>query len=155
MKVTARDVMITPYTTLLPSLYLPAAFQVFKQASTVEGELQGMIVVDEEGHLVGVLSMYDIFLFFLPKHIQIWGTIEDINFFELMDNAYEKAKNVRVDEVMTRDPISITPDTPLMSILDLIIKKHIRKIPVIEDGKVVGLIYAANVFYHLVDQVSE
>lgn len=154
MRVTARDVMITPYATLLPSLYLPAAFEMFKKASTVEGELQGMMVVDEEGHLVGVLSMYDIFLYFVPKHIQVWGSIEDIDFSELMDKAYEKAQNVRVEDVMTKDPISITPDTPLMSILDLIIKKHIRRIPVIDDDKVVGLIYAANVFYHLVNQVS-
>lgn len=98
--------------------------------------------------------MYDIFLFFVPENIQIWGAIEDIDFFELMDKAYDKAKNVRVEDVMTKDPITITPDTPLMSILDLIIKKHIRKIPVVEDEKVVGLIYAANVFYHLVNQVN-
>ncbi len=155
MTVTASDVMITPHMTLLPDLSLPDAFKRFKEASTVEGELQGMIVCNAEGKLVGVLAMYDVFLSFVPKNIQVWGAMEDIDFFELIEKSYDKIKNVSVAEVMTKDPISVTPSTPLLSILDLIIKKHIRRIPVVEDKKVVGLIYAANVFYHLVNQVSE
>lgn len=154
MNVTAKDVMITPHATLLPSLHLPEAFHAFKEASSVEGELQGMIVVDEEARLVGVLSMYDIFLFCVPKNVEVWGAMEDIEFYGLMDKVCEKAKTIKVEDVMTSDPISITPGTPLMAILDLIIKKHIKRIPVVEDDKVVGLIYAADVFYHLMDQLS-
>jgi CBS domain-containing protein len=155
MKVTARDVMITPYATLLSSLYLPKALKMFKKVSEVEGEIYGMMVVDEKGHLTGVLSMYDIFLFCVPRHIQMWGAMEDIDFFALLDNAYEKAKNTRVEDIMTKEPVTITPDTPLLSILDIIIKKHIRRIPVVEADKVVGIVYASNVFYHLVDKVSD
>ncbi len=154
MNVTAKDIMMTPYATLRPNLYLPEALQLFKEASAVEGELQGMMVVDEDGHLVGVLSMYDIFLLFVPKHIQVWGAMEDIDLVALMDRIYKKAKKIRVEDVMTTDPVSITPDTPLMAILDVIIKKHIRRLPVVEDEKVVGLVYAVSVFYHMVDQVS-
>lgn len=155
MTVTASDVMITPHMTLLPELSLPDAFSRFVEASSVEGELQGMIVVDSDEKLVGVLSMYDVFLSFVPKNIQVWGNMEDIDFYELMEKSYDKIKNVCVADVMTREPISITPSTPLLSILDLIIKKHIRKIPVVENDKVVGLIYAANVFYHLVNRVKK
>lgn len=154
MNITAKDIMITPHAMLLPSLYLPEAFQLFIKASVAEGEVYGMMVMDEEGHLVGVLSMYDIFLLFLPKNIQLWGAMEDIDFFALMDKTFEKIKNIRVEDIMTKDPISITPDTPLISILDVIIKKHIRRIPVVEDEKVIGLVYASNVFNHLIDKGS-
>ena len=154
MEVRAKDVMITPYATLRPSHYLPEAFEIFKKASEVEGELQGMIVKDDNGHLVGVLSMYDVFLFFVPRHIPVWGAMEDIDFMELMDKAYEKARTIRVEQIMTRDPISVTPETSLVAILDLIIKRHIRKIPVVEADTFVGLIYAADVFYYLVDRVN-
>jgi len=154
VNVTAKDIMSTPHGMLSPSLYLPEAFQLFKKASAAEGEVYGMMVMDEAGHLVGVLSMYDVFLLFLPKHIQVWGAMENIDFYALLDKTSEKIKNIRVGDIMTKDPISITPDTPLLAILDVIIKNHIRRIPVVEDEKVVGLVYAANVFYHVVDQVS-
>ena len=49
---------------------------------------------------------------------------------------------------MTTDLITITPDTHLLHILDIMIKKHVRRIPVIEDGEVIGMVYISRVFYH-------
>lgn len=155
MSVTAKDLMITPHAVLQPHFSLPKAFRLFQEASEVEGEVYGMIVVDESEMLVGVLSMYDVFLHFLPRSVQIWVAMEDINFLALMERLYDKAKGVRVEDLMTRDPVSITPGTPLLAVLDVLIRKHIRRIPVVEDEKVVGLVYASNVFYHLVNQVSD
>lgn len=155
MKVTASDLMITPSATLRPDMLLPEAFKVFHQAFAVEGEVFGIVVVDHDEKLVGVLSMYDVFLLFLPKNIQVWGAMEDIDFQALSEKTCDKVKSIKVEDVMTEDPVAITPETPLVSILDVIVKKHIRRIPVVSDGKMVGLVYAANVFYHLMDQVIE
>ena len=55
---------------------------------------------------------------------------------------------------MTTDLITITPDTHLLHVLDIMIKKHVRRIPVMEDGEVIGMVYISRVFYHLLDKLT-
>ena len=63
MKTTAQDVMTTRFHTLMPSISIEAAVKQFKQASQEERrKVFGMMVTDEDGRLVGMLSMYDILL---------------------------------------------------------------------------------------------
>jgi len=39
-------------------------------------------------------------------------------------------------------------------VLDLMIKKHIRRLPVIEEGKIAGIVYISDLFYHLLDRLD-
>ena len=55
---------------------------------------------------------------------------------------------------MSADVITVSPDTHILVIVDIMIKKHIRRIPVIENGEVVGIIYRSAVFYHLLDKFA-
>ena len=155
MSTTAKDLMVTPSSQLRPDLYLPEAFDVFREAFAAEGEVVGLVVVDEKDRLVGVLTMYDIFLFCLPKNIELWGAMEDMELMALVEKTCKKAKGIKVEEVMTLNPVSVTPDTPLPVLLDIFIKNHIRRIPVVEDGRMVGLVYGTFVFCHIMDQVSD
>jgi signal-transduction protein with cAMP-binding, CBS, and nucleotidyltransferase domain len=88
-----------------------------------------MMVTDEDGRLIGMLSMYDILLLIRPKHIQVWGMMEDVDVSGLVDIACQKAKSILVGDIMTPEVLTITPDTHLLVILDIMIKKHIRRIP--------------------------
>jgi CBS domain-containing protein len=38
-------------------------------------------------------------------------------------------------------------------VLDIMIKKHIRRIPVIAEARIQGIIYISDLFYHLLDQL--
>jgi len=42
----------------------------------------------------------------------------------------------------------------LLVILDIMIKKHIRRIPVVEGDKIKGIVYISNLFYHLLDRLK-
>ena len=86
----------------------------------------GLMVTDENDHLVGMLSMYDILLFIQPKHVHIWGEMEDIDPTQLYDERLEKVKSILVGDIMTTEVVTITPDTHLMVIADIMIKKHDR-----------------------------
>jgi CBS domain-containing protein len=154
MRATAKDVMSTKFHTLLPDNPISEAVKMFKKASEEEQKkVFGMMVTNDEDRLIGMLSMYDILLFVRPKHIHIWGMMEDIDIAGLVDNACEKAKSILVGDIMTTDVITVTPDTHLMIILDIMIKKHIRRIPVLEEEKAVGIVYVSNLFYHLLDRL--
>ena len=151
---TAKDVMTTNFHTLQPEIYITEAVKRFKKASEIEQKkVFGMIVTDEDGHLIGMLSMYDILLFMRPKHIHIWGMMEDIDTEGLIDRACEKAKTILVGDIMTTDLITVSKDTHLMMVLDIMIKKHIRRIPVLEEEKAIGIVYISNLFYHLLDRL--
>ena len=151
---TAKDVMSTNFHTLLPDTPITEAVRMFKKASKKEQQkVFGMMVTNEDERLVGMISMYDILLFIRPKHVHIWGMMEDIDTDGLIETACERAKSILVGDIMTTDLITVTPDTHLMMILDIMIKKHIRRIPVLEGEKPVGIVYISNLFYHLLNRM--
>lgn len=156
MKSTARDIMTTTYHTLSPTMSFDQALRGFREASEKEKQsIFGMMVLDENQNLVGVLTIFDILLYIRPKHTQIWGMMEDIDFYdEIIEVAYAKAEAVLVEDIMTSEVITVTPNTHKFMIMDLMVKKHIRRIPVVEDGKVLGIIYLADLFYDLLDKCA-
>jgi len=101
---------------------------------------------------VGMLSMYDILLLIRPKHIHIWGEMQDIDVTGIIDEACRRAKPILVGDIMTTDVVTITPDTHLLMIVDIMIKKHIRRLPVVDNGKVVGIVYLSAVFQRIMEQ---
>ena len=155
MPLTARDVMTPHYHTLKPELTVAEAVTIFQEASLKEGrKIFGMMVTDNENQLVGMLSMYDILLLVRPKHIHLWGNMEDIDISGLLDDACKRAKTIRVGDIMSTDLISVTPDTHAMLLLDLMIQKHVRRIPVLENQAIKGIVYISDLFYRFLDRLT-
>ena len=156
MGITARDVMDTSYSTLSPGMTIGEAVRVFQTAGEEHHQVVfGMVVADAAGRLVGMLSMYDILLVIRPKHIHIWGEIMDVDVTGILDEALRRARPMLVEDIMTTDLITITPDMHLLRIIDIMIKKHVRRLPVLEEGKMVGMVYLSRVFQHLLGEWSE
>ncbi|MGQ9486048.1 MAG: CBS domain-containing protein [Desulfosoma sp.] len=154
MKATAGELMDTQYDTLKPDLPLSEAVRAFRRASTKGRKIFGMMVTDDTGQLIGMLSMYDILLYMRPKHIHIWGDMDDIDVKGIMDMACEKAKSVRVGDIMTTEVVTTTPSSHILRVMDLMIKKHIRRLPVLENGQIRGIIYISDLFYDLLERLS-
>lgn len=155
MALTARDIMETRYWSLSPRQNVQEAFQVFKLAKEESGQtVFGLMVTDEQGRLMGMLSMYDIFLLLRPKHIHIWGEMSDLDIPGIFDAACERIRPVLVGDVMTTDLITITPDTHILHIVDIMITKHVRRLPVLEDGKLLGIVYISRIFQRLMEHMA-
>jgi len=153
MKTTAKDVMKTQFKTLSPDASISQALAVFKKSKSDKETIFGIMVTNEQGSIVGMLSMYDILLFLLPKHVKIWGNISDIEIEGIIESTAGKLKNLLVGDIMTPKIISITPDMHLMMILDIMIKKHIRRLPVVSNDEVIGIVYISDLFNHLIERV--
>jgi len=155
MDITAREVMDTRYSTLSPRMTIGEAFRVFQAAGEERQQtVFGMVVTDAAGQLLGMLSLYDLLLLIRPKHIHIWGEIKDVDVSGILDAALTRARSMLVSDVMTTDLITITPDMHLLRIIDIMIKKHVRRLPVLEDGKMVGIVYLSRVFQQLLERSS-
>ena len=156
MKITARDIMTTRFHTLAPQTPVNEAVKLLVEASEAEGRrIFGLMVVDDRGRLIGMISMYDILLFMRPKHTHIWGMMDDIDLVGIVDRACEKTQSVLVGDIMSTEVVTISPQTHLMMILDLMIKKHIRRLPVTEDGEILGIVYISELFFHILGRFTE
>jgi CBS domain-containing protein len=155
MGLTARDVMDECFQTLRPEMSIAEAVQIFQRAGRASGaKVFGLMVTNAERNLIGMLSIYDIFLLLRPKHIHIWGEMEDLEVSGLLEAACQRAQGVLVGDIMTTEVITITPDTHLLLIIDIMIKKHVRRLPVLEGGKILGIVYISRVFDHLLEKLA-
>jgi len=155
MGVTARDVMDTDFRTVRPENTIAEAVKAFKQASEQRRQkVFGLMVTDARGLLVGMLSLYDMLLLMRPKNIHIWGEMRDIDVTGFIEEACRRARAIRVGDVMTEEVVTITPDTHLLMIVDIMIRKHIRRLPVVDSGKVIGIVYTSTIFYELMERLA-
>jgi CBS domain-containing protein len=156
MKATAASIMTTEFPTLLPETPLTEAIRLFRESSQRHGRrLFGIIVTDKDRHLAGMLSMYDILLYVRPKHIQVWGTMEDLDVAGLIDAASNRIKSILVGDIMTPEVITIGPNVDLFRILDIMIKKHVRRLPVVEAQRIIGIVYISDLFNHLLERIGD
>jgi CBS domain-containing protein len=63
---------------------------------------------------------------------------------EVLATEYVKSHACRVGDIMTREVIAVTPSTPLSDIATTLEKNRIRRVPIVERGKVVGVVSRAN-----------
>jgi CBS domain-containing protein len=149
----ATDVMTTRFMTLNPDNTITEAVKRFEAASQEQGKnVFGLMVTDDTDRLVGMLSMYDILLFVQPRHANIWQELEDEEQAGAFTELLGRVKSIRVGDLMTTDVVTITPKTPLLAIVDIMIKRHIRRLPVVRDQEVVGIVYISDLFYYLLQE---
>lgn len=149
----ASDVMTTRFTTLKPDNTIAETVKFFQTASREQGKnVFGLMVTDETDRLVGMLSMYDILLFVQPRHANIWQELEDAEQANAFRSLLGRVKSIHVGDLMTTDVVTITPQTHLLVIADIMIKRHIRRLPVVRDQEVEGIVYISDLFYHLLQQ---
>lgn len=155
MKVTARDLMSTNFHTLSPEMSITEAVHLFGRASREESrKIFGLMVLNADGKLVGMLSMYDILLFMRPKHIHIWGMMEDIDIEGITESACQKAEAIQVGDIMSSEVVTIGPRAHKFMVLDIMIKKHIRRLPVVENDRLLGIVYISDLFYDVLDRFA-
>jgi len=149
----ARDIMSPRFHTLSPANSIAEAVKMFHIASVEEQKrIFGLMVIDEKDQLVGMLSMYDIIVFIQPKHIHVWSEIEDLEAQAIFGELLDRVKSVRVSDIMTTSVVTVKPQTHVMAIADLMIKRHIRRLPVVDGKNVSGVVYISDLFYHLLEK---
>ena len=107
-------------------------------------KISGMPVVDESGRLVGIISEKDILHGMFP-------TLQDMMEnpvppdFEAMERDYKDVVNLRVVDVMTTKVLTVEQDMPVLKAASIMFRQRIRRIPVAEGGKLIGIISVGDV----------
>lgn len=135
---TASDVMTREVVTALPTDTLRRAAQLMLKRA-----VSGLPVVDAAGRLVGLVSEADLVRpdDAAEKRFHRWLDIlaegEELS-PEIL--ASVDAGNRPVSKVMSKDPITVAVDTPLSDVANLVGRDNVRRVLVVKDGKLVGIV---------------
>lgn len=109
-------------------------------------KISGAPVVDDAGKLLGVVSEKDLFRAIYPSQqefIEAEGSYLD---FEKLEQEAKGAGDKKVAEVMSSRLITATPNTPVLKIGAQMIASGIHRVPVVEGGKVVGMVSRRDIY---------
>lgn len=135
-----RNIMTPRVITIEPDATIAQAVRLMLQH-----RISGLPVVDASGKLVGIVSEGDLLRrteFGTERRRPRW--LEFILGPGHLASEYVHAAGKKVREVMSETVETVTPDTGLDRVVDLMEKHRIKRLPVVEGGKLVGIVTRAN-----------
>jgi len=102
-------------------------------------------VVDEEGKLLGLVAVRDVMIPLYPNYGDYIHDNVHSRDFEEMEEGYLEVMNKPVGDIMTKNPLTVSPSDPILQAASYMGLKHFRRIPVEENGKLVGIISMGDV----------
>ena len=147
----AVDVMVRDVVTVHPETDVADAIKLL-----AERDVSALPVLDDVGNLVGMLSEAD-----LIHRVEIgtekrrpWWQ-EAVTGASTLAADFAKSHGKKVGEVMAGGVISVSEDTPLSEIAALLERKGIKRVPVVKDGKLVGIVSRSNLIQALASVVGQ
>lgn len=136
----AADVMTTKVITVTPEASIRDAAKLMLQY-----RISGLPVLDEMGDLVGIVTEGD-----LLRRGETGTARRHPRWLEFilgpgrLSSEYAHAYGRKIGEVMTPDPVCITEDTSLEDVIETLERRRVKRVPVMRDGKLVGIVSRAN-----------
>jgi CBS domain-containing protein len=141
-----REVMTRDVVTVRPETAIGEAARLL-----VRHGISGLPVVDDRGSLLGILSEGDLIIRQASRPRTPWWR----SFFddgEALAREYQKAVGTTAGEVMTRAVVCVTPDLPLESAAAILHARRLRRLPVLADGRLVGIVSRGDLVRVLADR---
>ncbi|HZV75090.1 MAG TPA: CBS domain-containing protein [Conexibacter sp.] len=121
-----------------------------------ERELPGVPVVNGGGRCIGIVTESDLVLvdeeedLRLPLHIDLFGGTIFLGRLKPFEDRVKKAIASTVADMMTADPLTVAPDTDVHDAARLIAEHRHNRLPVVEHGRLVGVVTRLDVLEALV-----
>ncbi|MDF0642549.1 MAG: CBS domain-containing protein [Nitrospira sp.] len=97
-------------------------------------------VVEGDNRLVGIVTVRDILLPLYPNYGDyIHDNVHSRDFLE-MEEGYHEILTKKVEEVMSRNPLTISSSGPILEAASYMGLKNFRRIPVVDQGRLVGML---------------
>jgi CBS domain-containing protein len=118
--------------------------------------LSGVPVVDAARAVIGVVTEGDLVAARRDRHGK-----DPVAWLELLiapgrlAQDYVRSHARKVSEVTTDAVVSVSPDTPLAEVVALMESRRVKRLPVIEDGRLVGIVSRADLLSALIERLSK
>jgi len=152
-KILASDIMTRDVAVVHPETTLRAAVKLMASR-----RISGLPVVDEDGTVVGMMSEGDVLGW------REGFSEREARWFDLLAEGFELAPDFlrevqkqrrKIKTLMSTNPITVTETTPAREIASLMLAHGIKRVPVMRDGKLVGIVTRADLVRALAQKLSE
>src|SRR5919108_4659468 len=136
MALTVRDIMDADPVTVRPADDVETVVRLLRSH-----ELPGVPVVNEGGRCVGIVTEADLVIadeegdLHLPHYIELFGGIVFLEPLRRYEDRLRKAFASTASDMMTRPPVTVTPDTTAEEAGRIIHETGHNRLPVVEDGR--------------------
>ena len=146
-----KDIMSKDVISVTPETEITKAAKIL-----LEKRINGMPVIDPFGRLVGIICQSD--LVAQQKGIPVPSVFTFLESFipltsrKRLDKEMEKIAALTVKEAMTLEPVTVSPETEIEDVARLMVDKKYHTLPVVEDGRVVGVVGKEDVLKTLLSE---
>ncbi len=132
----ARDVMTPGVVTVSPDAKVPEIAGLL-----LERRISALAVVEPDGKVAGVVSESD-----LMRRPELGTDRPRLRWLQILlspedrERDYVKTHGLRAKDIMTRPAISVAPDAPLTEVVHLMGRRGIKRVLVLEGGRLVGIV---------------
>ena len=147
----ARDIMSTTLLTVERTTPIGDVIRLL-----LDHQISGMPVV-EDGRVVGIISEGDLILRERAQRPRGGMAYLAQQLFEdhaKLAKEYKKAHGLVAEDVMTRAVVTILPGTPVGEIAHLLADRNLKRVPVVEDGRLVGIVSRRDVLRATADRLG-
>lgn len=147
----AADVMVSKVITVGPTTTIQEVASIL-----LANRISAVPVVGEHGELIGIVSEGDLIRRIevgTERHRSWWLGLLASN--RALATEYVMSNARKVADIMTRRVVTATPDTPLGDIATLLEKNFIKRVPIMNDGKIVGIVSRANLVQALASMAKK
>lgn len=136
---TAKDIMTPDPLTATPETDIAQAASILLQ-----NDINGLPVIDQDGHLVGILCQSDLVSlqkkFPLPSVFTFLDGFLPLSSTSTMEKEIQKIFASTVADAMTPSPVTVQVDTPVDDIAGLMVDRKFHSLPVMDGDKLVGMV---------------
>jgi mannitol/fructose-specific phosphotransferase system IIA component (Ntr-type)/predicted transcriptional regulator len=144
---TASDIMEPVTHSLKLETPLDEAVHILSEARD-----EGVPVFDNRGKLVGELTTREVLLLGMPKYMDLLANPEMLSAFEPFENYFRQEHQLHVRDIMRRDFARVLPSTQIVTVAHMMITQNRRRVYVMEDDKVDGVIYRKSILVRVMSQ---
>ncbi len=146
---TARDIMTRDVITVEPETSVEDAAKLMSKH-----RVSGLPVV-KDGKMLGIVSEKDLIVkdkkLHFPEYINLIGGIIYVESYRKFREEFKKYIAIKVEELMTTEVETIEPDTPVNEIATLMSREEVNRLPVLEDGKLIGIVTRGDLVRDMAD----
>jgi CBS domain-containing protein len=149
MMIRAKDIMSSQLITLAPETTFSTAARIL-----LDNRINGAPVTNKEGRLIGILCQSDLVAQHkklpMPTLLTLLDSFVQLTPGKQLEKQARKIAALTVGEAMSADPVSVGPDTTIETIAALMVDSNLHTLPVVDGGKLVGIIGKEDVLRTLV-----
>ena len=134
-----KDIMTREVISVSPETEITDAAKIL-----LEKRINGMPVIDPFGRLAGILCQSDLVAqqksIPIPSVFTFLESYLPLTSMKRIDKEMEKIAALTVKKAMTLEPVTVSPETDIEDVAKLMVDKKYHTLPVVEGGKVVGIV---------------